>query len=246
MPMPPDMMREAIPMEAQQRFWNEWNAAARERQLESVCTDQADVITGWLRGSGRHDLDILDAGCGTGWLCERLSPFGAVTGTDLSHEVLDRARMRLPDVRFVAGDFMTLDFGGNAFDVVTTVEVLSHVADQPAFIAKLAYHLRPGGHLMLATQNRPVLERYNRIAPPKPGQLRRWVDKNELKRLLSKKFEIVEIFSITPKANKGLMRIINSRTFNRPVHALVGRRLDRLKEAAGLGWTLMALARKRP
>jgi hypothetical protein len=49
MPMPPDTMQEAIPMEAQQRFWNEWNAAARERQLESVCTDQADVITGWLR-----------------------------------------------------------------------------------------------------------------------------------------------------------------------------------------------------
>lgn len=246
MPMPPDTMREAIPMEAQQRFWNEWNAAARERQLEPVCTDQAEIITGWLRGFGRHDLDILDAGCGTGWLCERLRPFGAVTGTDLSHEILDRARMRLPDVRFVAGDFMTLDFGGNTFDVVTTLEVLSHVADQPAFIAKLAHHLKPGGDLMLATQNRPVLERYNRIAPPKPGQLRRWVDKNELRSLLAKEFENVEIFSITPKANRGLMRIINSRTFNRPVRALVGRRLDRLKEAAGLGWTLMALARKRP
>ena len=154
--------------------------------------------------------------------------------------------MRLPDVRFVAGDFMTLDFGRDAFDVVTTLKVLSHVVDQPAFIAKLARHLRPGGHLMLATQNRPVLERYNRISPPKPGQLRRWVDKNELRSLLAKEFETVEIFSITPKANKGLMRIINSRTFNRPVRALVGPRLDRLKEAAGLGWTLMALARKRP
>jgi 2-polyprenyl-3-methyl-5-hydroxy-6-metoxy-1,4-benzoquinol methylase len=154
--------------------------------------------------------------------------------------------MRLPDVRFVAGDFMTLDFGRDAFDVVTTLKVLSHMVDQPAFIAKLARHLRPGGHLMLATQNRPVLERYNRISPPKPGQLRRWVDKNELRSLLAKEFETVEIFSITPKANKGLMRIINSRTFNRPVRALVGRRLDRLKEAAGLGWTLMALARKRP
>jgi 2-polyprenyl-3-methyl-5-hydroxy-6-metoxy-1,4-benzoquinol methylase len=154
--------------------------------------------------------------------------------------------MRLPDVRFVAGDFMTLDFGRDAFDVVTTLKVLSHMVDQPAFIAKLARHLRPGGHLMLATQNRPVLERYNRISPPKPGQLRRWVDKNELRSLQAKEFETVEIFSITPKANKGLMRIINSRTFNRPVRALVGRRLDRLKEAAGLGWTLMALARKRP
>jgi 2-polyprenyl-3-methyl-5-hydroxy-6-metoxy-1,4-benzoquinol methylase len=169
-----------------------------------------------------------------------------VIGTDLSHEVLDRARARLPDVRFVAGDFMALDFGNAAFDVVTSLEVLSHVADQPAFVAKLAHHLRPGGYLMLATQNRPVLQRYNRIPPPKPGQLRHWVDKKELRDLLAREFEVIDIFSATPKANKGLMRIINSRTFNKPIRALVGRRLDRLKEAAGLGWTLMALARKRP
>jgi 2-polyprenyl-3-methyl-5-hydroxy-6-metoxy-1,4-benzoquinol methylase len=231
-------------MEAQQRFWNQWNADAREHQLQTVSTDQADVVTGWLRRLGKRDLDILDAGCGTGWLCQKLLPFGRVTATDLSDDVLDRARQRIPEAAFVAGDFMALDFGSAAFDVVSTLEVLSHVADQPAFIAKLARHLRPGGHLMLATQNRPVLERYNRIPPPGPGQLRRWVDKHELRRLLAREFEVLELFSITPKANRGMMRIINSRTFNRPIRALVGARFDRLKEAAGLGWTLMALARK--
>jgi 2-polyprenyl-3-methyl-5-hydroxy-6-metoxy-1,4-benzoquinol methylase len=158
--------------------------------------------------------------------------------------VLERAQRRLPNVRFVAGDFMALDFGTATFDVITSLEVLSHVADQPAFMAKLARHLRPGGHLMLATQNRPVLERYNRIPPPGPGQLRRWVDRRELTRLLEREFEILELFSITPKANRGVMRILNSRTLNKPVRAMVGRRLDRLKEMAGFGWTLMALARK--
>jgi 2-polyprenyl-3-methyl-5-hydroxy-6-metoxy-1,4-benzoquinol methylase len=240
----PSAIPNAVPMEAQQRFWNQWNADAREHQLQTVSTDQADVVTGWLRRLGKRDLDILDAGCGTGWLCQKLLPFGRVTATDLSDDVLDRARQRIPEAAFVAGDFMALDFGSAAFDVVSTLEVLSHVADQPAFIAKLARHLRPGGHLMLATQNRPVLERYNRIPPPGPGQLRRWVDKHELRRLLAREFEVLELFSITPKANRGMMRIINSRTFNRPIRALVGARFDRLKEAAGLGWTLMALARK--
>jgi 2-polyprenyl-3-methyl-5-hydroxy-6-metoxy-1,4-benzoquinol methylase len=237
-------MHETVPLEAQQRFWNEWNAASREHELHDVSADQADVVTRWLRGLGRTDLDILEAGCGTGWLCAGLQSFGTVTGTDLSHEVLERAQRRLPNVRFVAGDFMALDFGTATFDVITSLEVLSHVADQPAFMAKLARHLRPGGHLMLATQNRPVLERYNRIPPPGPGQLRRWVDRRELTRLLEREFEILELFSITPKANRGVMRILNSRTLNKPVRAMVGRRLDRLKERAGFGWTLMALARK--
>lgn len=237
-------MQKAVPLEAQRRFWNDWNAGAREHQIETVSLDQAGVVSGWLSRIGRCDLDMLDAGCGTGWLCERLQPFGSVTGTDLSHEVLNRAQTRLPDVRFIAGDFMTLDFGAASFDVISTLEVLSHVADQPAFVAKLAYHLRPGGYLMMATQNRPVLERYNRIPPPGPGQLRHWVDKEELRQLLEPEFEILELFTMTPKANKGLLRIVNSRKFNKPIRALVGRRLDRLKEAVGLGWTLMALARK--
>jgi hypothetical protein len=56
----------------------------------------------------------------------------------------------------------------------------------------------------------------------------------------------LELFSVTPTANKGFMRILHSRTLNRPIRALVGNRLDRLKESIGLGWTLMARARKKP
>jgi 2-polyprenyl-3-methyl-5-hydroxy-6-metoxy-1,4-benzoquinol methylase len=128
--------------------------------------------------------------------------------------------------------------------VVVTLEVLSHVADQPAFIRKLASHLRPGGHLMMATQNRPVLQKFNNVPPPKPGQLRRWVDERELRALLEPEFEVLELFSVTPRANRGVMRWVNARQINRPIRLLLGDRVDRLKEAMGLGWTLMALARK--
>jgi len=40
------------------------------------------------------------------------------------------------------------------------------------------------------------------------------------------------------------MGILNSRTLNGPVRFLVGDRVEHLKERLGLGWTLMALARK--
>jgi 2-polyprenyl-3-methyl-5-hydroxy-6-metoxy-1,4-benzoquinol methylase len=165
----------------QQRFWNEWNATHREHNQHYVSIRQAEVVIGWLASLGRTDLDILEVGCGAGWLCPQLLPYGQVTGTDLSDEVLARAQQRAPEVAFVSGDFMGLDLGSGRFDVIVTLEVLSHVADQAAFVRKLASHLRPGGHLMLATQNRVVLERFNRIPPPAPGQLRRWFDKYELR-----------------------------------------------------------------
>jgi len=80
--------------------------------------------------------------------------------------------------------------------VIVTLEVLSHVEDQPAFVAKLATLLRSSGQLMLATQNGPVLQKYNRIPSPGPGQLRRWVDREELTALLSKDFQVIELFSV--------------------------------------------------
>lgn len=236
---------EPISITSQSEFWNKWNASTREKALNEVSYRQASVVTGWLDSLGRRDLDILEVGCGAGWLCGDLARYGRVTATDLSDEVLARASERLPEVRFVAGDFMALDFGNASCDVIVTLEVLAHVGDQPTFIAKLARLLRPGGHLMMATQNAPVLRRWNRIPPPGAGQIRQWVDRRELTELLEPHFRNIEIFSVTPIANRGLMRVLNSRTVNRPIRALIGDRLDRMKERMDLGWTLMARAQRR-
>jgi ubiquinone/menaquinone biosynthesis C-methylase UbiE len=158
-----------------------------------------------------------------------------VTATDLSDEVLARARARLPQVRFVAGDFMRLAFPEASFDVVVALEVLSHVEDQPAFLSKIARLLRPHGKLMLATQNRPVLQRYNAVPPPGPGQIRHWVSGTELRNPLVPKFVVEAIFSVTPRANRGVMRYVNSPKLNWPVRAVLGERLEHLKERLGLG-----------
>ncbi len=238
-------MVDPIDIQHQRRFWNDWNGAHRELHLDAVPRRQAEVVCSWLDGIDRRPLDLLEVGCGAGWFCEQLSHYGRVTATDLSDEVLARARLRTPEVEFVAGDFMSLDFGEARFDVVVTLEVLSHVEDQPAFLAKIARHLKPHGSLMLATQNRPVLQRYNSIPPPGPGQLRRWVDRRELHELLEPRYEVESIFSVTPKANRGLMRIVNSSKLNRPVRALLGDRVEAVKEKLDLGWTLMAHARRR-
>ncbi len=229
-------------------FWNDWNGAHREAGLADVSCDQARVVTSWLSTLGRRDLDIIEVGCGTGWMCGELQDFGRVTATDLSDQVLARARLRVPEARFVAGDFMDLDFGTNAYDVAVSLEVLSHVADQPAFLAKIASHLKPGGLLMLATQNRPQLQR-NDIPPPQPGQIRQWVDRHDLTALLQPEFHVEQLFSVTPRFNRGYLRYVNSRKARSlltsvGLGATVGR-LKRLQENAWMGWTLMALARKR-
>lgn len=232
---------------AQERFWNDWLATNRELAVGPVSNAQADRVLGWLSALDRTDLDILDVGCGSGWMCERLTAYGRVTGIDLAGEVIERARARLPPVRFIAGDFATLDLGTAQFDVVVTLEVLSHVADQTAFIDKLASVLRPGGLLMMATQNRFVLERSENVAPRAEGQIRHWVNHVELRTLLRARFDLVELSSVFPNwGHKGILRIVNSPRLNALLARFVSpSRLGRAKERVLLGHTLMALARRR-
>jgi 2-polyprenyl-3-methyl-5-hydroxy-6-metoxy-1,4-benzoquinol methylase len=213
-------------------FWNRWNAENREQLQGDVSHRQAEVVLGWL--AGRSGLFILEAGCGSGWMAERLTEHGRVVATDLPGEVIERAQERLPSVQFVGGDVMAVDVG-SGFDVVVTLEVLSHVADQPAFMRRLFGWLKPAGQLMLATQNKQVLSRFNRIPNPAEGQLRRWVDRDELRQLATDAgFRVDEVFVVSPKADHGIMRFI----------AKAGRmtRTSRLLERLGFGWTIMLRA----
>ena len=104
--------------------------------------------------SGKSALDV---GCGAGLLCEPLVRLGAeVTGVDAAPENTAAAALHAEggglDIRYIAGEIGSLDIG--AFDLVTAMEVIEHVADKPAFVAALAARLAAGGLMVLSTPNR--------------------------------------------------------------------------------------------
>jgi SAM-dependent methyltransferase len=236
-----------LPINLQQKFWNDWNSSTRELGLNEISLDQAQAVSSWLKKIKLDNPRIIEIGCGAGWLSPQLAAFGQVVATDLADEVLARAARSYPAIDFVAGDFMSLAFGRGGFDVAVSLEVLSHIADQKAFIAKIGSLLRPGGYFIIGTQNRPALQK-NDLPPPGPGQLRHWVDRHELQTLLDGEFEVLELRSITPRFNRGWRRLVNSHKVNqllRKAAPPVAGWIKTTQERAWLGWTLMALARKR-
>ena len=97
----------------------------------------------------------LDVGCGAGLLAEPLARLGArVTGIDATPEVIAVAREHAAaaglDIDYRAGDVQELD---GRFDLVTSLEVIEHVADPAAFLKTLAARLAPGGLMILSTPN---------------------------------------------------------------------------------------------
>lgn len=104
----------------------------------------------------------LDVGCGAGLLCEPLARLGAeVTGIDAAPENIGAAREHAEamglKIAYQCGDVSTLGLG--RFDLVTSMEVLEHVADKQAFVSALAASLAPGGLMVLSTPNRTVQSR---------------------------------------------------------------------------------------
>ena len=100
------------------------------------------------------DLDILDAGCGTGLsglefhACAR-----TLTGIDLSGEMLKRARERgIYDALEEAEIGAYLRAHPDAYDLIVAADVFCYLGDLGEVLAAAAGALRPGGRLVLSVE----------------------------------------------------------------------------------------------
>jgi ubiquinone/menaquinone biosynthesis C-methylase UbiE len=111
-------------------------------------------------GRGR---DVLEVGCGTGLVLERLQRFARTAkGVDLSPEMLARAKARGLDVTL--GSVTELPFPDASFDVACAFKVLAHIKPIDQALAEMARVTRPGGHVLAEFYNPRSLR----------GALRRW------------------------------------------------------------------------
>jgi SAM-dependent methyltransferase len=91
---------------------------------------------------------VLDLGCGQGWLCRELADRGAeVTGLDASERNIAAAQRQYPGLSFEVGQLATYN-PGRPLDMVTAIMVFEHFADLPASLRQVHDMLRQGGSLL--------------------------------------------------------------------------------------------------
>jgi ubiquinone/menaquinone biosynthesis C-methylase UbiE len=120
-------------------------------------------VSATLRSAGRDPgtLALLDAGCGTGDVVDRVSRegFGDLTGLDLSAGMLREARARkVPGARWVEGLIEEAPFDPGSFDVVLGCFTVHHLADPGAFFRLADHVLRPGGWFFVLEYDRGAAE----------------------------------------------------------------------------------------
>lgn len=96
--------------------------------------------------------DLLEVGCGTGLILERLAPrCRSAKGVDLSPGMLDKARSRGLDVEL--GSATELPFDDGRFDVVCSFKVLAHVPQIEKALLEMLRVTRPTGHVLAEFYN---------------------------------------------------------------------------------------------
>ena len=233
------------PMDEQVSFWNDWNLRFRKlsQSMDAYQGRQLATARSWL--SGATNAKVLEIGCGTGWLTAALASFVSIVGMDLSTDAIEEARRRGSSATFLAGDVVGMEFP-EQFNMVITVDTMAHVPDHAAFIGKVSSVLAPGGIFLLMTQNSFVWNRNSQLMPLAKGQVRKWPQLADLRKLLAPEFRIEHVTSIVPAGDRGILRLVNSRYCAGVLRKLLGaQRQQALYERLLIGKELIIVARRK-
>jgi ubiquinone/menaquinone biosynthesis C-methylase UbiE len=123
-----------------------------------------------LEASGHR---ILDAGCGFGLSLVVYGLYGAtnVSGIDVDASAVacsERYKSVLPGdlsrrLQLQVGDAATLPYRDESFDIVTSMEAISHLVDVDGALLEFHRVLRPGGTLIISDGNNGLNPRYARM-----------------------------------------------------------------------------------
>jgi 2-polyprenyl-3-methyl-5-hydroxy-6-metoxy-1,4-benzoquinol methylase len=139
----------------------------------------------------KKNVEILDLGCGYGWMSTFVSKFGIYTGIDFSTDAIKFAKKEFgSNGNFVLADETSIRLGlpdDKKFDIIICSEVIEHVVDHNSFIDQITMFIKPNGFLILTTPNGLCWEKFSKMHERESMQpVENWLTPNNLENLFLK------------------------------------------------------------
>jgi len=141
----------------------------------------------------RSDGRMLDNGCGTGLLFDKIKP-GQAVGLDISGEMLRYAAKHSDQL--ILGNSQKLPFKDNSFDVVFCRSLLHHLPEPELAISEISRVLRSQGEAVFADTNSSLLSYLPRLIASRGkhfSEEHKNLTRREIERLLNPYFKIQEV-----------------------------------------------------
>ncbi len=234
-------------IQEQTQSWDKWITEHVEQAPPNPASEYAAAwVIDKLKPRLKDQGTILEIGCADGWMANKLSALGSVTGFDLPTTALERAAKRYEHIKFVGGDILDHCLDGKKFDSIVCMQTLPHIADHKSFFAKTYSLLNPSGTLILTCQNAYVFKRMAWVNSGNEGQIRKWPTSVELVGLVRYQFKLKKFTSLYPgDGHMGMLRIFNSPKLTNLANRLFGVNFVRkVKEEFELGQFLAVVAER--
>ena len=123
--------------EPQQTFFDKW----RDKILVNADTKYS---TNELSQS-----DVLDVGCGYGWLLDAFEGARTLCGVDIAHHAVEVAAQRKPERFFKQGDLHDPSPFSQQFDLILAINIIEHLSNPLAGIRSIAASAKPGAIVLV-------------------------------------------------------------------------------------------------
>jgi predicted TPR repeat methyltransferase len=135
----------------------DWFSQGFDKKLHGVDYRGPELVAAAIAktlGAARGELEVLDAGCGTGLCARFLRPYARqLSGLDLSPGMLRKAQDRQAYDHLITGELTACLQGiADRYDLIVLADTLIYFGDLHPVFAAAAGALRPGGLLVFTVE----------------------------------------------------------------------------------------------
>lgn len=151
------------------QLWKSEQWGAPELNDDEKCRLNAIIsYVFWIidkKKESQKKCEILDVGCGRGWLTNELEQYGEALGIDPVASSIERASHLFDHLQFLTcatSDLLSQD-KGNSFDLIVSSEVIEHIPypNQDDFLKDIYRLLKAGGYAILTTPRKELWEEFS-------------------------------------------------------------------------------------
>ena len=118
-----------------------WIDRARDRLLVKLAIDNS--------AKPLNQLDIVDVGCGYGWLLDTFTGAKSLSGSDISEHAIAMAKSRNPERKYEVADLLDGPPFPETFDVILAVNLIEHLTDPPQGVDSIKALCAPGSLVLV-------------------------------------------------------------------------------------------------
>ena len=134
-----------------------WDAIAKVERRHWWFRGRREIVARVLERRLPPGASVLDVGCGTGFVLERLAERYEVTGLEPDASVRARAHPSIASKLLPGGSDDLSAVSGRQFDAVLMLDVLEHVDDDVAALRQVRSVIRAAGLLLMTVPANPKL-----------------------------------------------------------------------------------------